>query len=120
MSIKLNNPTFMAFIDNVNLSVISHINMKNYFGSTKENKIITQQNAIKLIKSSINLRAKITDDELRSFITILWKKNEETEMYEFAQILFDITKDFDTLNESIKPIKKQTKVIKTSKKINED
>lgn len=120
MSIKLNNPTFIAFIDNVNSSVVNHINMKNYFGMSVENKISTQQNTMKLIKSSINLRAKITDDELKSFITILWKKNEEMEIYELAQILFDISKNFDSVNDSTKPNKRQPKVIKTGKKINED
>lgn len=120
MSTNLTNPTFMSFVDNVNLSIINHINFKNYFSMTAENKINVQHVTMKLIKNSIKLRAKISDTELRSFVTVLWKKNEELEIFEFAQILYDVLKNFDTINESTKPVKRQQKIIKTDKKINED
>ena len=41
---------------------------------------------------------------MRSFVTVLWKKNEEVENYEFAAILNDISQNFDAVNE-IKTIK---------------
>jgi len=120
MRLNLNHPSFINFIDNINVSVINNVNFNNYFNNSAENKTSIQHIAFKLIKSSVKLRAKISDDELKSFISILWKRNEELENYEFTQILLDITKNFDSINETIKPQKRQPKVIKTDKKINEE
>lgn len=120
MTTNLNNPTFMAFVDNVNSSIINHINLKNYFGMNSENRLNVQHITMKLIKNSIKLRSKMNDHELRSFITVLWKKNEDLEIFEFAQILSDILKNFDAINESTKSPKRQPRTIKTDKKINED
>jgi hypothetical protein len=120
MRFNLNHPSVLNFVDNVNISVINNVNFTNYFGCSNEDKINIQHVVFKLIKSSVKLRAKINDDEFRSFIIILWKRNEELENFEFAQILFDITKNFDTINELTKPVKRQSKIIKTDKKINEE
>jgi hypothetical protein len=120
MRFNLNHPSFINFIDNVNISVINNVNFNNYFDCSIENKTSIQHIVFKLIKSSVKLRAKISDEELKNFITILWKRNEDLENFEFTQILLDITKNFDSINETIKPQKRQSKVIKTDKKINEE
>ena len=69
----------------------------------------------KLMKKSISIRAKLTDLELRSFVIVLWKKNEESENYEFASILNDISTNFDTINEVTKTPKRTVRKIKTDK-----
>jgi len=54
--------------------------------------------------------------ELISFVTVLWKKNEESENYEFAAILKDILDNFDTVNEFTNtPPKRTARTIKTDK-----
>ena len=69
----------------------------------------------KLMKNAVKMRAKLSDNELRSFVSILWKKNEEMENYEFASILNDISQNFDTVNEVTKPVKRGSRTIKTDK-----
>lgn len=120
MRLNLSHPTLLNFIDNVNQIIISNTNFTTYFDSTNEIKMNTQVVVHKLIKSSIKLRIKISDEDLKKFIILLKDKNEEIENYECAQILFDIIKNFDIINESSKPQKRQSKVIKTDKKINDD
>ena len=72
---------------------------------------------LKLMKNAVKVRAKLTDNELRSFVSVLWKKNEESENYEFASILNDIAQNFDSVNEvTSKPIKRATRTIKIDKK----
>ena len=70
---------------------------------------------LKLMKNAVKVRAKLTDLELRSFVSVLWKKNEESENYEFAAILNDIAQNFDAVNEFTKTIKKTTRTIKVDK-----
>ena len=61
------------------------------------------------------MRAKLTDMELRTFVSVLWKKNEESENYEFAAILNDISTNFDAVNEFTKTPKRTARTIKTDK-----
>jgi hypothetical protein len=67
---------------------------------------------LKLMKNAVKVRAKLTDNELRSFVSVLWKKNEESENYEFASILNDIAQNFDSVNEVTKPVKRTVRKIK--------
>jgi uncharacterized protein (UPF0335 family) len=67
---------------------------------------------LKLMKNAVKMRAKLTDNELRSFVSVLWKKNEESENYEFASILNDIAQNFDSVNEVVKPVKRTIRKIK--------
>jgi len=120
MRLNVNHPTLLNFVDNVNTSVVNNVNLSNYFNNNNEDKKNIQHIVFKLIRSSVKLRAKIGDEEFRGFLTILWKRNEEFENYEFAQVLLDINKNFDSINESSKPQKRTPKVIKTDKKINEE
>ena len=64
------------------------------------------------MKNAVKVRAKLTDNELRSFVSVLWKKNEESENYEFASILNDIAQNFDSVNEVTKPVKRTIRKIK--------
>ncbi len=68
----------------------------------------------KLMKKSVTMGTKLTDNEMRSFISVLWKKNEEIENYEFAAILNDIANNYESINEFTK-IPKRTRTIKVEK-----
>jgi len=120
MRVNVNHPSFISFLDNVTTSILSHATVDNYFTLSPEKKLGIQYMVFKLMKNSVKVRAKLTDSELRSFVTVLCKKNEEEENYEFAAVLRDISTNFDSVNEITKPSKRQTKIIKTDKKPNGD
>jgi hypothetical protein len=113
MKVNVNHPTFILFLDNVTTNILSNVTVDNYFSLSQEKKLGTQYMVYKLMKNSVKVRAKLTDDELRSFVDVLWKKNEESENYEFAAVLNDISINFDMVNEVTKPIKRTTRKIKT-------
>jgi hypothetical protein len=113
MKVNVNHPTFILFLDNVTTNILSNVTVDNYFSLSQEKKLGTQYMVYKLMKNSVKVRAKLTDDELRSFVDVLWKKNEESENYEFAAVLNDISKNFDVVNEVTKPVKRTTRKIKT-------
>jgi hypothetical protein len=113
MKVNVNHPTFLLFLDNVTTNILSNVTVDNYFSLSQEKKLGTQYMVYKLMKNSVKVRAKLTDDELRSFVDVLWKKNEESENYEFAAVLNDISNNFDMVNEVTKPVKRTTRKIKT-------
>jgi hypothetical protein len=113
--VNINHPSFISFLDNVTSTILSNITVENYFQLTQEKKLAVQFAVLKLMKNSVKVRAKLTDLELRSFVIVLWKKNEESENYEFASILNDISTNFDTINEVTKIPKRTVRKIKTDK-----
>lgn len=108
MRININHPTFVTFLENVTGSILSNVTLDNYFTLSQDKKLSVQYMVLKLMKNSVKVRATLSDEELRSFVTVLWKKNEETENYEFASVLNDISNNFDSVNEITKPQKKTT------------
>ena len=82
----------------------------------QDKKLGVQYMVLKLMKNAVKVRSKLTDLELRSFVSVLWKKNEESENYEFAAILNDIAENFDAVNDvTSKPTKRTTRTIKVDK-----
>lgn len=120
MRVNVNHPSFISFLDNVSNVILSHTSVDNYFSLNNDKKLGVQYIVFKLMKNSVKMRATLTDSELRSFVIVLCKKNEESENYEFAEILKDISTNFDKVNEVTKPKKRQSKIIKTDKKPNGD
>jgi len=118
MKVNVNHPSFISFIDNVTTSILSNINVGGYFDLSNEKKLSVQYIVFKLMKNSVKVRAKLTDSELRSFVVVLCKKNEEIENYEFAQILKDVTANFDTINVPEKVVKRTKRIIKTDNPTN--
>ena len=118
MNVNVNHPSFIQFLDNVTANILSNITVDNYFSLSQDKKLGAQYVVLKLMKNSVKVRAKLTDSELRSFVSVLWKKNEEVENYEFAAILNDIAQNFDSVNEVTKPTKRLTRTIKTDKTTN--
>lgn len=117
MGLNINQPSFISFLETLTNNILSHIVVDDYFSLPQDSKLNVQYVTIKLIKSSIKLNM-INDDDLKGFILVLRKKNEESEHYEFAEILNDIVKNFDTINEITKLTKKEVPVKseKTTKK----
>ena len=104
MGININHPSFIAFIGNVTDAVLSGIDYKNYFNLTLDKRTKVQKATLLLLKKSLKVRAFVNDTEIKAFIILLQKKNEEKENYEISAILKDLIVNYDNL--SIKPEKK--------------
>jgi hypothetical protein len=114
MRVNINHPSFIAFLDSITNNILSNVSTETYFTIPESKKIGVQYMVLKLMKNAFKTKAKLTDEELRGFVVVLWKKNEESENYEFAAILNDIMKNFEKINETTTP-KKTTKTIKIEK-----
>lgn len=115
MRININHPGFLNSFNNINNVVMAHAPVGNYFELPLEKKMNTLNSVFKVVKSSVGLRVKLTDDELKKFIDVMWKKNEEMENYEFAAALKDISTNFQSINETTKPKRKNSKTVKLDK-----
>ncbi len=107
MKVNVNHPNFISFLDNITSNIVSHIKLDNYFGISSDKKLGVQYMVYKLMKNSVGLKTKLTDLEMKSFLAVLWKKNEESENYELAAILKDILNNFDSVEELTKPTKRK-------------
>jgi hypothetical protein len=115
MKINTNHPSFLNFINNINTTVMAHAQIDDYFSLSLDKKMNTLYVVFKLLRNTINLRTKISDEELKELIQILIKKNEEYENYEFAAALKDIETNFKIINDFVKPKRKSNKTIKVDK-----
>jgi hypothetical protein len=118
MKVNVNHPSFITFLDNVTNSILSNISVENYFKLAQEKKMSVLYTVFKLMRKSMAIMAKLSDTEMKVFVTVLWKKNEEMENYEFAAILNDILNNFEAVSEFTKTIKRQSRAIKTEKPTN--
>ena len=116
MKLNTTHPSFVAFLENVTDTISSSVNIENYFSLPQDKKMNVLYVVFKLMKNSLKVRAKLTDDEVRYFVNELMKNNERSENYEFAAILKDISNNFDSINEVTKPVKRQSRTIKTGPK----
>lgn len=119
MKVNLQHPTFLLFLETVSTNILTNVKTDNYFSLTNEKKRGIQYLTLKVISQVIKNRIKITDEELLDFIKILLSRNEESEQFELAGILNDITNDFKSLNDKIVEIKKTKRIIKIDKPANE-
>lgn len=115
MNVNVNHPSFIAFLESVTTNILSNISVENYFKLTNDKKLGVQYMVFKLMKNAVKVRGKLTDLELRSFVVVLWKKNEENENYEFAAILKDINGNFEQVNEMTTTPKRKARTIKIDK-----
>jgi hypothetical protein len=119
MKFNVGHPTFVTFLDNVNSAILSNVKINNYFKITTEKKFGIQYMVLKLMKNAVKTRAKLNNTELKSFIILLQTKNDESENYELSGVLKDIIVNFDSVNDFVKPVRKN-KVIKVDEKQNEE
>jgi hypothetical protein len=92
MRVNTNHPSFISFLETVTSNILTNVSVDSYFSLNQEKKLGVQYMVLKLIKSSVN---------------------EESENYEFAAILNDISKNFDKVNEVTNTKKRITRKIKT-------
>lgn len=115
MKINIDHPSFISFLNTITNNILTSVSIENYFKLSSERKLNIQYVVFKLMKNAVRVRAKLSDTELRSFVIILWNKNEQQENYEIAAILNDINNNFDSINEFTK-VKKR--IIKPKIEIN--
>lgn len=109
-----NHPTLVKFLEIVSTAILSKFEISNYFTLPKEKKSALSYLIFKELKTSSKRAFRLTDLELRSMITVLCKRSEEQENYEFAAALNDILKNFELINEPVKPVRRKPKNIKTT------
>jgi hypothetical protein len=118
MNVNVNHPSVIKFLSDITNNIVSNISIDQYFTLSEEKKSALTYAVFKIIKSSCEKRVNLGDNEFKAFLVALWKKNEESENYEVAAILNDISKNYDSINELTKPLKSIKKPIKTEKKSN--
>lgn len=118
MNVNVNHPSVIKFLSDITNNIVSNISIDQYFTLSEEKKSALTYAVFKIIKSSCEKRVNLGDIEFKAFLVALWKKNEESENYEVAAILNDISKNYDSINELTKPLKNIKKPIKTEKKPN--
>jgi len=118
MKVNVNHPSFISFLESITTNILSSIKIDDYFSANTEKKMAISFTVLNFLKNSAKVRASLTDTELKSFIVVLCKKNEEEENYEFAAVLNDVIKNFDIINKlsdtTKKPVKKDKKTDTTS------
>lgn len=110
INVDINHPSFVQLIDKINNKVVSNIDVTKYFSLTEDKRRGLSYLALKLVNTAIGTRIKMTENELLSLVTILWKKNEENENYELAAIFKNIMENFKVIYNSVKPVKRTRKI----------
>jgi len=98
MKVNVNHPSFISFLENISQNILSAIKIDEYFGLSDTKKMTVSFTVLNLLKNSAKVKANLSDSELRNFIAVLCKKNEEAENFEFAAVLNDVVKNFDVVN----------------------
>jgi len=102
-SINVNNPSVIKFISDITNTIVSNIAVDHYFSLSKDKKMNILYAVFKIIKTTSETRVRLDDLQFRVFLSALWKRNEESENYEIAAILFDIINNYEAIKEFIKP-----------------
>jgi hypothetical protein len=102
-SINVNNPSVIKFISDITNTIVSNIAVDHYFSLSKDKKMNILYAVFKIIKTTSETRVRLDDLQFRAFLSALWKRNEESENYEIAAILFDIINNYEAIKEFIKP-----------------
>ena len=117
MKVNITHPSFIHFLEDISTNILTTIKIDDYFALTDEKKLNVSFTVLNLIKSSARIKANLSDEDLKNFITVLCKKNEENENYEFASVLNNVVINFDRLIELSNSTKKTNR---QSKKTNKD
>ena len=86
--------------------MLSTVKVEKYFSLTDGKRKGISYLTLKLVNNTLTTKMKLTENELLSLVTILWKRNEEIENYELAAIFKDIMENFKLIYNSVKPVKK--------------
>lgn len=112
MKVNVNHPSFISFLENISENILSAIKIEEYFKLTPTKKLTISFTVLNLLKNSAKVKANLSDQELKSFIAVLCKKNEDAENYEFAAVLNDVVTNYEKVSKMTpkkKPPKKKLK-----------
>ncbi len=109
MKVSMNHPSFISFLESISNNILASVDIESYFTLNKEKQLALSFTIFNLLKNSAKIKANLTDAELKSFITVLCKKNEEIENYEFAAVLNNIIVNFDSISNLSNTSKKLSK-----------
>lgn len=109
MNINVNQPSFISLLNQLTNNILSNVDLKNYFSLTLQKKLSVSYVVLKLLKTALAPRAKLSDRELKFMVNVLLKKNEEMEHFEIAAVLHHIYDNFDMINEYTTPKKRTIK-----------
>ena len=115
MKVNVTHPSFISFLETVSTNILKDIKIDDYFALTPDKKLNVSFAVLNLIKTGARVKANLSDNDLKNFIGVLRKKNEEIENYEFAAVLNDVIKNFDRLVELANAPKKSVRTGKTKK-----
>jgi hypothetical protein len=107
MTFNEKNPSFIMILDKIVNEIITSLSTFDYFSLNDEQKFVIQETSFKIIKNTINYNVSLSDDDIKAFIKVLQRKNEQNENYEIAQILKDIFTNYSNFK---KPNKKDSKI----------
>jgi hypothetical protein len=113
MNFNPDHPSFVTFLEHVTYSIKNEVDMSKYFKLSPDKKLSIQYIVFKLFENAIKHRASFTDDEKKSIISLLMKRNIIDQYFEFNGVLFDILNNYDHIQESTKPKKRTRKVTLT-------
>jgi hypothetical protein len=116
MKVNVNHPSFIAFLEDVTTMILSDISVENYFILPQEKKMNVLYTVFTLLMKSSKFKTNLSVNEMKVFITVLWKKNEESENYEIAGILKDISTNFDAIYDFTNKPKKTKRTVRIEKK----
>ena len=117
MKVNITHPSFVSFLESVSTNILNTIKLDDYFTLIPEKKTNISFTVLNLIKTSARVKSNLSDEDLKKFIIVLCRKNEESENYEIAAVLNDVIENFDRLIELGNKTKKTTR---QPKKINKD
>jgi hypothetical protein len=105
MKVNVNHPSFISFLESISDNILASIKIDEYFGLSDDKKLSVSYTVLNILKNSAKVKANLSDSELKSFITVLCKKNEDVENYEFAAVLNDVVKNFSVITKMDPPKK---------------
>ena len=113
MRINPGNRSLIKFLEELTQNILSNINPQSYFTLNADKKNTLLYSVFIMIKNMSNNSIVLKDGDLKNIVTILLKKNEELENYEFAAILKDIVCNYDSIEEILKETVKKPRAKRT-------
>jgi hypothetical protein len=117
MKVPINHPSFISFLESISNNILASVDIESHFRLNKEKQLALSFTIFNLLKNSAKIKANLTDTELKNFITVFCKKNEEIENYEFAAVLNNILVNFDSIINLSNTSKKLSKPPKKADRI---
>lgn len=104
-TMKKNSPTLINAFNGVLSTILSSVNLDNYFTLDQDRKTTVLYTVLNLLKNNIKpskfKQSDIDDEDFKKILSILCKIYEENENYEVSALLNDIKNDYEKLKELV-------------------